>query len=124
MIIADIILVLLIRNGDIALCRVDQINRRDPQFPWKEKRDLRVKSALLIAYGNARADIPPSSEIGFKFLAFAMHYLCMTIRERNVGLPWDCVRELYVNDSHILSTAGADTTTMMTSWMVYKLIYI
>ena len=57
----------------------------------------------------------PPPELDSNSLAFAMHYLCV-----HVGLPWACVSRLCVNDSHILSTAGADTTTMMELWMVYK----
>ena len=54
---------------------------------------------------------PPKSDSNF--LALAMHSLWIPIRDEKVGLPWARISGLCVNDSHILSTAGADTTTMM-----------
>ena len=63
-------------------------------------------------------------EVDSNFPALEMHYLCMPIRESSVGFPWARVSGLCENESHILLTAGADTTTIMVSWILYKLDYI
>ena len=67
MIIVEIILVLLIRNGYVNVYMVDHICRRSHQFPWRDKHDLRVNSILLIDHVDAHAEMLPSSKIGFKF---------------------------------------------------------
>ena len=67
MIIMEIILILIVRDGNVAVQRVDEIGRRVTIFLWTDECYWGVECVLLIANGGARADMSPSSEIGFKF---------------------------------------------------------
>ena len=120
----EIILALLIHDGDVSVCRVDSIFRRATRFTWIDRCNFRLECVFLTAHDNVHASMLPPPKLDSNLLAFVMHCLCMTIMERNVGFSWARVRGLCVNDSHILSTAGTDTTTTMLLWMVYKLIYL
>ena len=60
MIIIDIILVFLARNGDIAVRRVGRIGRHATRFPWTDEWYLGLEWVLLIAHGDAHAAMLPS----------------------------------------------------------------
>ena len=71
----------------------------------------------MISHGDAHAAMLPSFEVVLE-LSLAMNSLWINIRDREMGSPWDRVSGLCVNDSQILLTAGADTTTMMASFLL------
>ena len=76
-----------------------------------------MKHVLLIAHRDARAAILPSPEIGFEFTRINNAFLVDAHEGKESGLYLACVSGFGVNDSQILSDIGADTTTMMVSWM-------
>ena len=76
-----------------------------------------VKHVLLIYHGDAGAAILPSPKIGFEFTRIINTFLMDEHEEKESGIYLACVSGFGVNNSHFLSDIGADTTTMMVSWM-------
>ena len=66
-IVMDIVLVLLVWNGNISKHGVDGVSRWLCWFSWWYKRDSRVQGVLLIAHSDVRAAMLLSSKIGLKY---------------------------------------------------------
>ena len=67
MLIVEIILALLIRGGDVAMCTVDWIGWRATRFTCTDELDFGVDCVLLTNHYDTHASMLPTSEIGFKF---------------------------------------------------------
>ena len=59
---------------------------------------------------------PPNSDSNL--LTLAINSLWIPLRDSKVRFPWAYVGGFCVNDSHIFSAAGANTTTMMVSFVL------
>ena len=66
----DVIVVFLVRDGNVAVQRVDSIGRCATRFSWMGEFNLGVDCVLLIAYENECAAMLTSSKILFKFSCF------------------------------------------------------
>ena len=77
MLIMNIILLLMVRDGNVAVQRINGLDRHATMILWADECNLGVKCVLLIAHGNTHASMLPSSKIGFEFAyvcyAFLVH---------------------------------------------------
>ena len=71
----DIILIYLVGDSNVAVHGVDGIRERVSWFSWRDKRYLRVKCTRLVAYGDTRTAMLPSSEIGLEFARISDAFL-------------------------------------------------
>ena len=75
MIVLGIVLIFSVGDGIVAVHGVDGIRERVSWFSWRDKRYLRVKCTRLVAHGDTRTAMLPSSEIGLEFTRISDAFL-------------------------------------------------
>ena len=63
----DIVLILLVGDGNVAVRGVDGIRRWASWFYLRDKDYLIMQGVLMIAHGDSHTSMLPSSVIGLKF---------------------------------------------------------